>query len=58
MTQKQDGLNIYVTMKTMYSLGYYCNDFVATHAPGHMIHGYIAGTNKPKRSDQQVKHSV
>ena len=31
---------IYVSMKTMCSPGYHHNGFVATHAFGHMMHGY------------------
>ena len=40
MSQKQDGCNIYVTMKTMCPLGYHNNGFVATRALGHMMYGY------------------
>ena len=39
ISQKQDERNIYVTMKTMCSSGYYHNGFVATHALGHMMYG-------------------
>ena len=34
ISQKQDGLNIYVIMKTMCPPGYHHNSFVATHALG------------------------
>ena len=37
MSQKQDGCNIYVIMKTMCSPGYHHNGLVATHALGHMM---------------------
>ena len=40
ISQKQDGRNIYVTMKTMCPSGYHHNGFVATHALGHMMYGY------------------
>ena len=32
---------IYVIMKTMCPPGYHHNGFVATHALGHMMYGYI-----------------
>ena len=32
---------IYVMMKTMCPPGYHHNGFVATHALGHMMYGYI-----------------
>ena len=38
--QKQDEHNIYVIMKTVCSPGYHHNDFVATHALGHMMYSY------------------
>ena len=40
ISQKQNGRNIYAIMKTMCPPGYYHNDFVATHALGHMMYGY------------------
>ena len=40
ISQKQDGCNIYVTMKTMCPPGYHHNGFVATHALGHMMYSY------------------
>ena len=40
ISQKQDGRNIYVIMKTMCPPDYHHNGFVATHALGHMIYGY------------------
>ena len=40
ISQKQDGHNIYVTMKTLCPPGYHRNGFVATHAFGHMMYGY------------------
>ena len=40
ISQKQDGRNIYAIMKTMRPPGYHYIGFVATHALGHMIHGY------------------
>ena len=40
ISQKQDGRNIYVTMKTMCPPGYHCNGSVATHALGHMMYHY------------------
>ena len=40
ISQKQDGRNIYVIMKTMCPPGYHHNGFVATHALGHMMYGY------------------
>ena len=39
ISQKQDGHNIYVIMKTMCPPGYHHNGFVATHALGHMMYG-------------------
>ena len=39
ISQKQDGCNIYVIMKTMCPPGYHHNGFVATHALGHMMYG-------------------
>ena len=39
-SQKQDGQNIYVAVKTMCPPGYHHNGFVATHALGHMMYGY------------------
>ena len=41
ISQKEDEYNIYVIMKTMCPLGYHHNYFVATHALGHMMYGYI-----------------
>ena len=41
ISQKQDERNIYVIMKTMYSPGYHHNGFVATHALGQMMYGYM-----------------
>ena len=40
ISQKQDGRNIYVIMKTMCPPGYHHNGFVATHARGHMMYSY------------------
>ena len=34
-------LYIHAIMKTMCPTGYHDNDFVATHALGHVIYGYI-----------------
>ena len=39
ISQKQDGRNIYVIMKTVCPPGYHDSGFVATHALGHMMHG-------------------
>ena len=41
ISQKQDGRNIYAIMKTMCPPGYYHNGFVATHALGHMMYGWV-----------------
>ena len=41
ISQKQDERNIYVIMKTMCPPGYHRNDFLATHALGHMMYGTI-----------------
>ena len=41
ISQKRDGRNIYAIMKTMCPPGYHHNGFVATHAFGHMMYGYI-----------------
>ena len=41
ISQKQDGRNIYATMKTICPPGYHHNGFVATHALGHMMCRYI-----------------
>ena len=38
ISQKQDGHNMYVIMKTMWHPGYYHNGFVATHTLGHMMY--------------------
>ena len=49
------GVIIHAIMKTMCPPGYHHNDFVATHALGHMMYGYmlhIAGTNEPKIAPQ------
>ena len=35
ISQKQDGRNVHVIMKTMCPPGYHHNGFVATHALGH-----------------------
>ena len=40
ISQKQDGCNIYVTMKTMCPPCYHHDGFVATHALGHMMYGH------------------
>ena len=40
ISQKQDGHNIYVIMKTMCHPGCHHNGFVATYALGHMMYGY------------------
>ena len=39
ISQKQDERNIYAVMKKMCPPGYHHNDFVATHALGHMMYG-------------------
>ena len=39
ISQKQDVRNIHAIMKTMCPPGYQHNDFVATHALGHMMYG-------------------
>ena len=41
MAQKQDEHNIYVIMKTMCSLVYYDNGFVATHALWHHVPKWV-----------------
>ena len=41
ISQNQDVGNICAIMKTMYPLGYHHNSFVATHARGHMMYGYM-----------------
>ena len=46
ISQKQDERNIYVIMKTMCPPGYHHNGFVATHALGHMMYGYIMCINR------------
>ena len=38
ISQKQDGRNIYVIMKTMCPPGYHKNGFMTTHALGHMMY--------------------
>ena len=40
ISQKKDGRNIYVIMKTMCPSGYHRNGIVATHALGHMMYNY------------------
>ena len=50
ISQKKDGRNIYVIMKTMCPPGYHHNGFVATHALGHMMYGY----NRNRTSRDQV----
>ena len=40
ISQKQDGRNIYVIIKTMCPPGYHHNGFMATHALGHMMYGF------------------
>ena len=40
MSQKSDGYNIYVIMKTICPPDYYHNGFVATHTLGLMMYGY------------------
>ena len=40
ISQKQDGQNIYVIMKTMCPCVYYHKGFMATYGLGHMIYGY------------------
>ena len=42
ISQKQNGHNISVTMKTMCPPGYHHKGFVATHALGHMMYGYTS----------------
>ena len=39
ISQKKDGRNIYVIMKTMCPPGYPHNGFMATHALRHMMYG-------------------
>ena len=41
ISQKQDGHNMYAISKTTCSPGYHHNGFVATHALGHMMCGYV-----------------
>ena len=41
ISQKQDERNIYEIMKTMCPPGYHHNGFVATHALGHMMYGFV-----------------
>ena len=62
ISQKQDGRNVCVIMKTMLPPGYHRNGFVASHVLGHLMHCFtllvpmnapvvrlqIAGTNEPK----------
>ena len=38
ISHKQDGHNKHVSMKTMCPPGYHHNNFVATHALGHMMY--------------------
>ena len=40
ISQKQDGRNVHVIMKTMCPPSYQHNGFVATHALGHMMYVY------------------
>ena len=40
ISQKQDGRNIYVIMKTMCPLDYHHNGFMAARTLGHMMYGY------------------
>ena len=40
ISQKQDGCNIYVIMKTICPPRYHHNVFIATPALGHMMYGY------------------
>ena len=39
ISQKQDERNIYAVMKKMCPPGYHHNDFVTTHALGHIMYG-------------------
>ena len=62
ISQKQDGRNVSVIMKTILPPGYHRDGFVASHVLGHLMYGYtllvpmnapvvrlqIAGTNEPK----------
>ena len=41
ISQKQDERNLYAIMKTMCPPGYHHKGFVATHALGHMMYGYM-----------------
>ena len=41
-SQKQDGCNIYVIMKTVCRPGYHYNGFVVAYALGHMMYDYLA----------------
>ena len=42
ISQKQDGCNIYVIMKTMCPPSYHQNVLLATHALGHMTYNRIS----------------
>ena len=48
ISQKQDRHNIYATMKTRSPPGYRHNDFLATHALGHMMSNVITIHHVPK----------
>ena len=41
ISQKQDGRNIYVIMKTICPPGFHPNGFVENNALGHMIYGSL-----------------
>ena len=41
ISQKQDGRNIYIILKTMCSPDYHHNGFMATHALGHMTYSTV-----------------
>ena len=55
ISQKQDGQNIYVIMKTMCPPRCHHNGFMATHA--HDVRLHIAGINEPN-SAQQTQQGV
>ena len=42
ISQKQDGFNIHLIMKTIFPPTYYHSDFVATEALGYMMYGYTS----------------
>ena len=60
ISQKQDGRNIYVIMKTMCPPGYHHNSFAATHALGHMMYSYIllVQLNQRMLNKLSKKHNI